>query len=160
MENLKIEEGAVKYYKERYGVDITEFGDILRLSLENLYHQRVRLSPEKLFNKLEQCGVQLRPGTVERTRLLALIKRVPAEPEGLTQQGARFWYDSQLRPFNQEEIKFLSQRFPKETAERYPSLWKAYLLDFNAQNLPDYVETELFDRDECVFQQRSERSES
>jgi hypothetical protein len=159
MENLKQEEGAVEYYKERYGIDITEFGDILRLSLENLFLKGVRLSPDKLFTKLSQCGVQVRPGTVDRTRLLALVKRVPAEPAGLTHHGARFWYESQLRPFDTEEIMFLSQRFPKETAKRYPSLWKGYLMDFNTRNLPDYVETELLDSDECVFQQRGERSE-
>ena len=158
MENLKQEEGAVEFYKERYGIDITEFGDILRLSLENLFLHGVRLSPDKLFTKLTQCGVQLRPGTVDRTRLLALFKRVPAEPAGLTHQGARFWYESQLRTFDTEEIMFLSQRFPIETAERYPSLWKGYLMDFNARNMPEYVETELLDSDECVFQQRCERS--
>ena len=150
--------GAGKYYRERYGLDIASLGDILQQSLENLYSRGILLTPDKLFTKLERCGVKIRPGTVDRGRLLALLNRVPAEPFALTHQGARFWYESQQHPFSREEIQFLVERFPLETARYYPSLWKSHLLDYQSNCLPDYMETELFDPEECIFQQRGQKS--
>ena len=159
MQTLNNSESAEVYYKERYGLDISSLGDIHRRSLENLYFRGVELSADKLFTKLEMCGIDIRPGTVDRARLIALMHRVPAEPASLTHQGARFWDMSQRRPFSPEEILFLVNRFPKETARYYPSLWKGYLLAFQNKYLPDYVETELFDPEECIFQQRGQKDE-
>lgn len=154
------QDGASVYYRERYGINLGDLSSVLRLSLENLYRKGVRMNPDKLFNKLEQCGVSLRTGTVERTRFTALTNRVKAEPAGLTHSGARFWYASQMQPFNEEEIVFLAQRFPEQTATLYPSLWKGYLLFARKKYLIDCARTELLDPGECVFQHDSERSES
>lgn len=159
MEILKTDFGAEDYYKERFGIDLNSLPTTVRLSLENLYYKGKRMSAKKLFSKLEMCGVNLRPGTVDRQRLAKLTRRVDAEPPFLTHAGARFWYDSQPHPFTPEELLFLAQRFPEETARLYPSLWKCYLLSYQQECLPGYVETELFDSDECIFQQRSQKCE-
>lgn len=153
------QDGSAVYYKERYGINLGELSDVLRLSLENLYRLGVRMDPVKLFDKLDQCGVNLRTGTVERTRFTALTKRVMPEPAGLTHSGARFWYAAQMQPFNEEEIVFLAQRFPEQTASLYPSLWKSYLLFAREKYLHDCARTELLDPEECVFQNDCERSE-
>ena len=158
MENRQ-QDGCNVYYKERYGINLGELSDVIRLSLENLYRRGVRMSPDKLFNKLEQCGVNLRTGTVERTRFTALTKRVMPEPAGLTHSAAHFWYAAQMQPFNEEEIVFLAQRFPEQTASLYPSLWKSYLLFARKKYLHDCACTELLEPEECVFQNDCERSE-
>ena len=130
MEILRNEAAAGVFYRERYGIDIDAYGDIVRQSLENLYLKGVRLSTGKLYNKLAQCGVPLYMFAVNRTRMFALTRRMKAEPPSLSFFGARLWYITQRRPFENCDMAFLSNRFPEETARLYPHLIirKGYLI--------------------------------
>ena len=67
---------AEDFYRERYGIDISAFDRITRSSLENLYFRGVRLSPGKLYAKLEQCGISLHRNAVSRVRRKALNHRI------------------------------------------------------------------------------------
>ena len=159
MKVLESPQLARLFYRERYGLDITVYSDAVRLSLENLYFRGVRLSTRTLYDKLAQCGIEPSYIGTDITRYYALARKVQAEPPCLSHEGARFWYSSQPRSFSTEEIRFLAQHFPKQMQRLYPSLWKAYMLSYTKRNLPDYVESELFDSDECIFQQGRERNE-
>lgn len=154
------DDSAEVFYKERYGVDINAYGEIIRMSLESLYIKGVRLSNRQLYKKLAQCGIELRTGTLDRTRLTALIKKVRPEPPGLTHKGARMWYLTEPETFTDDDITFMANRFPLEMAQLYPSLWKGYMLSYARRHFPPYIECELLDRDECVFQQNCQRQES
>lgn len=74
MQTVTKETEAEDFYRERYGIDISGLDQIIRSSLENLYFRDIRLSPSKLYSKLEQCGVKLSPGTVSRVRKEALFR--------------------------------------------------------------------------------------
>lgn len=158
MRVLESKEEARLFYRERYGLDIVLFSDVIRQSLENLYFRGVRLSRRALINKFAKCGISLQITSLEHTRLWALTRKVQAEPPSLNHQGARFWYISQPKAFSQEELGFLAKHFPLQMQRLYPSLWKGFLMMYQRNNLPEYVKTELLDSDECIFQQHCERS--
>ena len=122
MENIKKVDEVEVFYRERYGIDITAYGDVVQKSLETLYQRGVRLSVKKLYRKFEQSGISLRMCSVERVRLRALLRRMEDEPPMLTPYGARMWYIMQRRPFEAHDMAFLAGRFPMETARHYPYL--------------------------------------
>ena len=130
MEVITTGKEAENYYKERFGINITLLGDIILQSLENLYFRGVRLSSKKLYSKLADCGVRIRTGSVERTRMSSLQKVVEAEPPLLTEFGARMWYLTQPRLFSQEDLSFMRERFPEETALLYPTLQNESFWDY------------------------------
>lgn len=74
MQTVTKETEAEDFYRERYGIDISGLGQIIRSSLENLYFRDIRLSPGKLYSKLEMCGVKLSPTAVSRVRKEALTR--------------------------------------------------------------------------------------
>lgn len=159
MVDLLKDKEAQAYYRESCGIDITRQGTIVRLSLENLYYRGVRLSQKKLYAKMTQCGIDLHNGVVDRTRMTAVMGKVAPEPPMLTHFGARMWYLTEPYMFDEEDWAFLTSRFPEETAERYPSLWKGYVLEKERERNSRYVVSELFDGDECVFQQDRQKQE-
>ncbi|MBR5034993.1 MAG: hypothetical protein IKX71_06775 [Bacteroidales bacterium] len=110
------------FYRERYGIDITDYGYVVQKSLESLYQRGVRLSVKKLYRKFEQSGISLKMSSLERIRLRALLRRTQDEPPMLTDYGARMWYIMQMRPFEAHDMAFLAGRFPMETARHYPHL--------------------------------------
>lgn len=130
MEILFNRTGAGVYFRERFGIDIDAYGEVVRLSLENLYHKGIKLNAGLLYKKFEQCGMPLRLCILERTRLMALLRRTVAEPPCLTRHGARMWYIMQCRPFEECDMAFLVSRFPEETARLYPHLFikQGYLI--------------------------------
>ena len=147
------------FYRERYGIDIADYDDVIRQSLENLFFRGKRLSAKALYAKFAQCGINLSTSSIESTRFFALTKKVQPEPFHLSHHGAKFWYMSQPQAFTPEDLVFMALHFPGQMQRLYPSLWKSVMLE-NQKRLPDYIATELFDREECVFQQHCERNES
>jgi len=109
---------------------------------------------------MEDCGIVLHENALHRIRIAALVAKVPAEPALLSHEGARLWYLMQTSSFDPEDLAFMAKHCPKKMARLYPSLWKGYMLQCKRKYLPDYVAVELFDRDECIFQQDCERTES
>ena len=117
---------AEDFYKETYGIDITTYSDIIRMSLESLYFKEIRLSRKELFKKLSDCGVHLCRSKADRIRMSALVKKVEPEPPMLTSFGAKMWYLTQARPFSTEEFSFMATHFGQKTEQLYPSLWNLY----------------------------------
>ena len=97
---------------------------LVRKSLENLYARGVNLRPSVLYRKIADCGIPLHKGRMLRTRMTSLEKRVPKEPPYLTKRGAQAWHKMVLRPFEENEIRFMISNFPDEIRDLYPSLFK------------------------------------
>ena len=157
MQNVYNEELADRFYREKYGINIGSYNRIVRQSLENLYFRGRILSAKTLYKKMEECGIELHENSLHRVRFAALVAKVPAEPPLLTHHGARTWYMMQPFVFDYEDISFMAKHFPAEMMRLYPSLWKGYILVNRQKYLPEYISTELFDSEECIFQQDSER---
>ncbi len=160
MRKVYSEEQADRFYREKYGINLSSYNQIIRQSLENLYFRGRILSAELLYKKMEDCGIVLHENALHRIRIAALVAKVPAEPALLSHEGARLWYLMQTSSFDPEDLAFMAKHCPKKMARLYPSLWKGYMLQCKRKYLPDYVAVELFDRDECIFQQDCERTES
>ena len=158
MRTVYREELAERFYRERYGINICAYNQIIRQSLENLYFRGRILPASLLYKKFEECGIVLRENSLHRIRFSALVAKVAPEPPLLTHYGVRAWYLMQQNGFDAEDLAFMAKFFPEQMARMYPSLWKACLLHFKQKHLPDYVSIELFDSDECIFQQDCERS--
>ena len=123
MDTIDYQTEANEFYKETYGVNIASFPYPLKQSLENLYIKGIHLKPAALYSKLSSCGIDLHMGVLLRTRMAALVKRVPQEPKTLTKEGARLWHQMVERPFDASEIQFMLRNFPEQTRELYPSLY-------------------------------------
>ena len=122
MEKLKKVDEIDVFYRERYGIDITAYGDVVQKSLETLYDRGVRLSVKKLYRKFELSGISLRMSSLDKIRLRALLRRMDDEPPKLTPYGARMWYLMQRRPFEAHDMAFLAGRHPEEVVNHYPHL--------------------------------------
>ena len=124
MEIVDFESASEAFYRDKYGISIEDYPYQVRKSLESLYFRGRIMPAATLYSKLARCGITLHAGSMLRTRLAALLKRVPPEPPHLSRFGGRAWHRLQMFPFNEEEKQFLVRNFPQQVQNTYPALFR------------------------------------
>ena len=134
---------AITYYKETYGINICDYNPIVFQMMENLFYKGKHLSREGWKRKFLDYGVELDDAAMNRIRFNALIKRLPAEPRGLSTWNAVQWYESFPKPYTREERLFICSYSPVKVAMRFPSLCEAYIMSTYAGEFTPFIKTEI-----------------
>lgn len=129
MEIIESRDEVCRFYREHTGIDITAYGRTINLIFEELYYRKAPLTYARLLQKMEDIGIKLSYGAIDRARFDALCAKVLPEPDCLNDAGARFWYQAQPRMFLQEEVSFMMSYDEETTLKRYPNVRSTGLAD-------------------------------